>query len=69
MNSWSISETKNQLTIQVQTQNIQAVCPICNSTSNRVHSNYQRSLLDVSWGNYQVCLKLSTQKLFCSNYI
>lgn len=24
-------------------------------------------LLDVSWGNYQVCLKLSTQKLFCSN--
>ncbi|WP_369426839.1 transposase family protein [Waterburya agarophytonicola] len=42
---------------------------MCNSTSNRVHSNYQRSLLDVSWGNYQVCLKLSTQKLFCSNYI
>jgi hypothetical protein len=21
----------------------------------------------VSWGNYQVCLKLSTRKLFCSN--
>jgi len=35
--------------------------------SNRVHSSYERSLLDVSWGNYQVCLKLTTQKLFCSN--
>ncbi|MGL5835858.1 MAG: ISL3 family transposase, partial [Waterburya sp.] len=53
--------------MQVKTQNIQAVCPICSSTSSKVHSNYQRSLLDVSWGNYQVCLKLSTQKLFCSN--
>ena len=65
--SVSISETGNQLTIQVKTQNRPAVCPICNSTSNRVHSNYQRSLDDVSWGNYQVCLKLSTQKLFCTN--
>ena len=63
----SISEAENQLTIQVQTQNQNAVCPICNSTSDRVHSNYHRSLDDVSWGNYQVCLKLSTQKFFCSN--
>ncbi|PSB07971.1 hypothetical protein C7B62_18305 [Pleurocapsa sp. CCALA 161] len=63
----SISETENQITIQVKTQNLPAVCPICNSTSNRVHSNYQRSLDDVSWGNYQFCLKLSTQKFFCSN--
>jgi len=67
INSWSISETENRLTIQVQTDNIQAVCPICNSTSDRVHSNYQRSLLDISWDSYQVRLKLSTRKLFCSN--
>jgi transposase len=65
--SWSINETENQLTIKVKTQNIQAVCPICNSTSDRLHSSYQRSLDDVSWGNYQVCLKLSTQKFFCTN--
>ncbi len=40
---------------------------MCNQDSEKVHSVYQRSLLDVSWGNYQVRLKLSTQKFFCRN--
>ena len=61
------SSIENQLTIQVKTQNKQAVCPICHSTSDKVHSHYQRSLLDVCWGSYQVFLKLNSQKFFCHN--
>ena len=40
---------------------------MCNQDSNKVHSSYERSLADVSWGNYQVWLKLSTKKFFCTN--
>ena len=51
----------------METTNKQAVCPICNSISTKIHSHYQRSPLDVSWGGYQVRLKINSQKFFCHN--
>lgn len=64
---WHLLEAENQLTIQVKTCNTQSVCPICNSTSEKIHSSYERSLTDIAWGGYQVYLKLLTKKFFCSN--
>ena len=54
--------------IQVKTQEQQATCPICSVETKKVHSHYQRTLADVSWGSLQVCIKLTTKKFFCSNH-
>ena len=58
---------QNQLTVQVRTKTQQTACPICHAPTEKVHSRYQRTVADVSWGSYQVCLELLAKKFFCHN--
>ncbi len=64
---WELSETKKQLLVRVKTQERQAICPICNIATEKIHSHYQRTLADLSWGSIQVDLKLQASKFFCGN--
>lgn len=64
---WELNETKKQLRIRVKTQQRQANCPLCNTETEKIHSRYQRTLADLSWGGIQVDLKLQTSKFFCLN--
>ena len=46
-----------------------STCPICGITSNRVHSRYFRTLLDLPVSGYIVKVKLRARKYFCDNSV
>src|SRR5690242_5140449 len=35
--------------------------------ARRIHSHYQRTLADLPWAQYRVCLQLRVRKWFCRN--
>ncbi|HEY9436758.1 MAG TPA: ISL3 family transposase [Blastocatellia bacterium] len=51
----------------VTTSRPQVPCPECQQLSSRVHSRYQRSVIDLPWGEITVRLELQTRKFFCDN--
>src|SRR5215211_4960331 len=42
-----------------------AMCPICGTWSESIHSLYQRTIADLPWGRQTVWLQLRVRKLFC----
>ena len=42
-------------------------CPICNTTSTRIHSRYQRTPWDLPWVIWPVQLIVHARKFFCDN--
>ena len=44
-----------------------ARCPLCDRRSKRVHSRYERTLVDLPWGVHTVTLRLRVRRLFCRN--
>ena len=42
-----------------------AACPLCQSVSRRVHSGYERTVLDLAWGQRTITLKLEVRRFFC----
>ena len=44
-----------------------APCPLCATPARRIHSDYERTLADLPWAQYRVCLQLRVRKWFCRN--
>ena len=42
-------------------------CPRCAIPAQRIHSHYKRTLADLPWAQYRVCLQLRVRKWFCRN--
>ena len=42
-----------------------ATCPSCGTRSEAVHSQYQRTIIDLPWGSQTVRLHLRARKFFC----
>ena len=42
-------------------------CPRCAVPAQRIHSHYTRTLADLPWAQYRVCLQLRVRKWFCRN--
>jgi transposase len=42
-------------------------CPLCATPARRIHSRYLRTLADLPWAAYRVCLQLRVRKWFCCN--
>jgi transposase len=66
----SLEKTVNQagaITMVVTTSRSQAPCPECQQLSPRVHSQYQRGVTDLPWGEIVVKMELQTRKFFCDN--
>ncbi len=40
-------------------------CPLCGTSSRRIHSHYPRTLTDLPWGALRVRLELTVRKFFC----
>ena len=57
--------TETQLTVIAISTRPEAACPGCGCLSEQVHSQYQRTLRDVSCGGRSVILRLSVRKFFC----
>ena len=42
-------------------------CPLCGTSSRRIHSHYPRTLTDLPWGALRVRLELTVRKFFCDD--
>jgi transposase len=57
----------DNLTIKASSWPTMATCPVCGSTSRRLHSNYSRKLCDLPSHGQTVTIQLSARRLRCLN--
>src|SRR5712671_4652986 len=62
-----MDDTTTQITLAVQSTQTSAPCPLCATPTQRIHSHYERTLADLPWAQYRVCLQLRVRKWFCRN--
>src|SRR5438270_11370215 len=62
-----IDDSTAQITLRVQSTKPRAPCPLCATPARRIHSDYGRTLADLPWAQYRVCLQLRVRKWFCRN--
>jgi transposase len=62
-----MDDTTAQITLRVQSTQTSAPCPLCAIPARRIHSDYGRTLADLPWATYRVCLQLRVRKWFCRN--
>src|SRR5437588_4335770 len=62
-----VDDTAAQIILRVQSTQISAPCPLCATPARRIHSDYGRTLADLSWAQYRVYLQLRVRKWFCRN--
>ena len=63
----AVDATTAQITLRVQSTQTRAPCPLCATPARRIHSTYGRTLADLPWAQYRVCLQLRVRKWFCGN--
>src|SRR5262249_40825707 len=62
-----MDDTTAQITLRVQSTPPRAPCPLCATPARRIHSDYGRTLADLPWAQYRVCLQLRVRKWSCRN--
>src|SRR5262245_27170434 len=62
-----VDDSTAQITLRVQSTQTSAPCPLCATAARRIHSDYGRTLSDLPWAQYRVCLQLRVRKWFCRN--
>jgi transposase len=62
-----VDDTTAQITLRVRSTQTSAPCPLCATPAWRIHSDYGRTLADLPWAQYRVCLQLRVRKWFCRN--
>jgi len=61
----AVYPTKTQLTVQIACVLESATCPLCQHSSERIHSSYGRRVADVPCGGRRVILALTVRKFVC----
>jgi len=67
LDACEVDEAAAQITLAVQSTQTSAPCPLCATPARRIHSDYERTLADLPWAQYRVCLQLRVRKWFCRN--
>ena len=62
----AVYPSKTQLTVQIVCILESATCPLCQQSSERIHSRYGRRVADVPCGGRRVILALTVRKFVCS---
>jgi transposase len=62
-----VDDATAQITLRVRSRQTSVPCPLCATPSRRIHSDYERTLADLPWAQYRVCLQLRVRKWFCRN--
>ena len=63
----AVDATTAQITLRVRSTQTSTPCPLCATPARRIHSDYERTLADLPWAQYRVCLQLRVRKWFCRN--
>lgn len=67
LKTWSTDSTNLHVSVEVASTQLEANCPICQSSTRRIHSRYHRTLNDLNWAAQSVTLRLRVRKFFCDN--
>lgn len=62
-----LDPTHKCLTLSVCSTQLSAQCPLCCTTTRRIHSYYERTLADLGCVNFSLTLLLQVAKFFCDN--
>jgi transposase len=62
-----IDTDQHHLTLNVSSTQTLVQCPLCASPTTRIHSRYERTLLDLPCVNYSLTLVMQVSKFFCDN--
>ena len=62
-----LDENTAQLIVQVTSTQLLGYCPVCQCSTRRVHSRYERIVADLPWAHLRVRLSLRVRKFFCPN--
>jgi transposase len=62
-----IDTDHHHLTVNVSSTQTLAQCPLCANPTTRIHSRYQRTLVDLPCVNYSLTLVMQVCKFFCDN--
>jgi transposase len=58
--------TDTQITMVACSKAADARCPLCNQSSQRVHSRYTRTLADLPWQGIALQIRLTVRRFFCT---
>jgi transposase len=58
---------KQSILAVVATTSSEALCPLCQCRSERVHSRYVRCVADLPWAGWAVRIELHVRRFFCQN--
>jgi transposase len=64
---WEVDPAQAIIALNLRSQQATLPCPLCQGPANRLHSQYERTLADLPWGDWRVKLGLGVCKLFCDN--
>jgi len=67
LNSYEMDLESHHLTLNVSSTQTVAQCPLCGSLTQRIHSRYQRTLVDLPCLNFSLSLLVQVCKFFCLN--
>jgi transposase len=62
-----IDATCDRLTLSVSSTQASVPCPLCCHKTQRIHSRYQRTLVDLPCVNFSLVLVIQVCKFFCDN--
>jgi transposase len=60
-----LSAEAGRITISAATAEAASLCPLCGTSSSRIHSRYVRALADLPWQGVPVGLRLHVRRFFC----
>jgi transposase len=62
-----VDDATAQITVAVHSTQATAPCPLCTTPAQRIHSHYERTLVDLPWAHYRVRLQVRVRKWFYRN--
>lgn len=65
LDALSVEHDQHTLTLMLSSIALTAVCPICSTTTRRVHNRYQRYISDLAWADVPVRIVLGVRRFFC----
>lgn len=67
LEAWEIDALSAEITVMMHSTQAFPLCPLCSTPAQRVHSQYERTIIDLPLSQHRVCWKLSVRKCFCKN--
>src|SRR5437773_242653 len=65
--SVEVNEEDKTITATAKTTSREAICPVCQQSANRVHSNYVRTLADLPCSGRRVSFLVQVRRFRCEN--